>query len=120
MGGNGRRPFSLLGTLASRRARSRFPLLRAGGLGMGCNNGRGRGAVRAGGRLPLGMLVCGGVALNALALPAAAIDFNGSESAGDAVIDNSIEGVNFNEQSTAGSATINNSFSGLTFFNDQS
>ncbi|MGA4323273.1 autotransporter domain-containing protein [Ectopseudomonas hydrolytica] len=50
----------------------------------------------------------------------AAIDFNGSESAGDAVIDNTIDGVNFNDQSTAGNATINNSFSGLTFFNDQS
>ncbi|EJO91836.1 autotransporter [Ectopseudomonas mendocina DLHK] len=52
--------------------------------------------------------------------PVAAIDFNGSESAGDAVIDNTIDGVNFNDQSTAGNATINNSFSGLTFFNDQS
>ncbi len=86
---------------------------------MGCNNGRGRGAVRAGGRLPFAVLVCGGVALNAMA-PVAAIDFNGSESAGDAVIDNTIDGVNFNDQSTAGNATINNSFSGLTFFNDQS
>ncbi len=87
---------------------------------MGCNKGRGRGAVRAGGGLPLAVLVCGGVALNALAPPAAAIDFNGNESAGDAVIDNTIDGVNFNDQSTAGSATITNSFSGLTFFNDQS
>lgn len=86
---------------------------------MGCSNGRGRGAVRAGGRLPFAVLVCGGVALNAMA-PVAAIDFNGSESAGDAVIDNTIDGVNFNDQSTAGNATINNSFSGLTFFNDQS
>jgi autotransporter-associated beta strand protein len=76
---------------------------------------RAPGALAA--RLAGAMALFGSLLLTA---GAAAEDYFGSESAGDAVIENLMEQTTFNDQSTAGNASISNALSGSTRFNDQS
>ena len=54
-----------------------------------------------------------------LAVSSQALDFNNSESAGNASIDNDSDTLTFNDQSDAGTATVDNN-TGTVIFNDQS
>lgn len=65
-----------------------------------------------------GLLSVLGLAL--LAVSSQALEFNGSESAGNALIDNENDTLTFNDQSSAGTATIDNNTNGIVTFNDDS
>ncbi|HUE91908.1 autotransporter outer membrane beta-barrel domain-containing protein [Pseudomonas sp.] len=70
-----------------------------------------------GGRRWVGFFAGLGVAL--LTASSQALDFNNSESAGNASIDNENDTLTFNDQSDAGTATVDNN-TGTVIFNDQS